>query len=62
MYRQGGTMAGIFTDLFRNNPIDRIFRFLDETGSVVDNLQLMTSLPVKPFVEALWKIKVHRRL
>ena len=62
MYRQGGMMAGYLHGLVPQQPHRPDFRFLDETGSLLDNLRLMTSLPVKPFVEALWKIKVKRRL
>lgn len=62
MYRRGGDLKGIFTELFQHNPIERIFGFLDETGSALDNARLMLSLPVIPFIQALWKIKIARKI
>jgi lycopene beta-cyclase len=52
MDREGGRMAGIFTDMFRRNPIDRIFRFLDETAGLPEDLRLMATLPWPPFIRA----------
>jgi lycopene beta-cyclase len=62
MYRRGDEMKGIFQALFRKNPIDRIFRFLDETGSIVDNSKLMISLPALTFLHAMWKIMVMKEI
>lgn len=50
--RHGGRMSAIFTDLFRKNPVDRLFRFLDEAGSLRENLQVMASVPPGPFLRA----------
>lgn len=62
MDRQGHRMKGIFTDLFRHNPIDRLFRFLDERGSVWENVLIMTSVPPGPFLRAWLRLKVLRRV
>lgn len=58
MYRRGDLMQSIFTDLFRNNPIDRLFRFLDEESSWLDDLLVKSSLNPIPFLQALIKIKL----
>lgn len=54
MQRHGDRIKPIFTDLFRNNPIDRVLRFLDEAGSPAENALLMASLPPRLFLEAMW--------
>ena len=53
MYRRGDQMKSTFTALFENNPIERVFRFLDETTSPQENLALMASLPPGRFLDAL---------
>lgn len=62
LFRQAHLGRPIFEQLFKNNPIDRIFRFLDETGGWFDNLKLLTSLPPLPFIRSLIKIKLLRKL
>ncbi len=62
LYRHGELSKPIFTALFRNNPIDRIFRFLDETGSWRENLLLTTSLQPWPFIRAVVKLALLRRV
>lgn len=58
LYRHGELGAPIFTDLFHHNPIQRLFRFLDETGNLWENLQLFTTVPAWPFMRALLKLKL----
>lgn len=53
MHRHGDQMESIFTTLFENNPIERVFRFLDETTPPLENLALMASMPPGRFLEAL---------
>lgn len=53
MSRRGAHMKDLFVQLFENNPIERVFRFLDETASPAENLALMASLPSGPFLQAL---------
>ena len=62
MYRQGHLMDRIFTNLFRNNSIHHIFRFLDETASFPENLRLLASLPPTPFIKALIRLKLLRKV
>ena len=53
MARHGARIKSIFTALFKNNPVQRIFRFLDEQTSLVEILSLMASLPSPLFIQAL---------
>ena len=62
MYRHGEELKPIFTSLIKNNPLDRVFRFLDETASPWDTLMLMASLPSWRFLQALFRLKVLRRI
>ncbi len=52
----------IFTLMFRNNPIQRIFRFLDETATLNEELRFIASLPPRRFWQALFRLKVLRRV
>ncbi len=52
----------IFTLMFRNNPIQRIFRFLDETASLTEEARFIASLPPERFLQALFRLKVLRRI
>jgi Brp/Blh family beta-carotene 15,15'-monooxygenase len=42
----------IFTALFQNNTIQRIFSFLDEKSSVAEEVKIFASLPIVPFLKA----------
>ncbi|MDQ6815363.1 MAG: lycopene cyclase family protein [Bacteroidota bacterium] len=42
----------IFSDLFGKNPIERVFRFLDNESNIRDEISLMATLPKKVFVKA----------
>ncbi len=59
MTRHGEQIKPIFTALFKNNPIKRVFRFLDEQGNLAENLRLIASLPPLIFLKTLleWKIQ-----
>ncbi len=52
----------IFTLMFRNNPIQRIFRFLDETTSLNEEVRFIASLPPWRFLQALFRLKALRRI
>ena len=52
----------IFTLMFRNNPIQRIFRFLDETVPFHEEVRFIASLPPWRFLQALFRLKVLRRI
>jgi lycopene beta-cyclase len=58
MLSNGAACEEIFTDMFRRNPIQRIFRFLDEKGGLWDNLGVITSVPSRPFLQAFFRLKV----
>jgi lycopene beta-cyclase len=62
LYRRGGLGAGVFTALFQHNPIQRIFRFLDEESSWWDDLQILASVPPGPFVAAWARLKLLRKV
>ncbi len=47
--------ARIFTLLFSRNPIQRIFRFLDNETKLAQELILLNTLPQWPFMKAGWK-------
>jgi lycopene beta-cyclase len=52
----------IFTTMFRHNPIQRIFRFLDETATLREEVRFIASLPPWRFLQALFRLKVQRRV
>jgi lycopene beta-cyclase len=52
----------IFTLMFRHNPVQRIFRFLDETISFTEEARFIASLPPWRFLQALFRLKVLRRV
>ena len=43
----------IFTRLFYKRPILTIFSFLDEKSSLLEEIKIFMSLPIKPFIKAL---------
>ena len=43
--------------LFSRNPIERLFRFLDEEGNLAENLLLMATVPWLPFLRAYVALK-----
>jgi lycopene beta-cyclase len=58
MRRHGDQIKPIFTALFKNNPIGRVLRFLDEEASAVENSQLIASLPPKLFLRAMLRMRL----
>jgi lycopene beta-cyclase len=52
----------IFTLMFKNNPIQRIFRFLDETATLSEEVSFIATLPPWRFLQALFRLKVLRRV
>lgn len=55
--------ATIFTAIFSKNPPDRIFRFLNNESSLLDDLHIMSSVPMRIFLPAAIKalLGVKRR-
>lgn len=62
IYRHGGRCAEVFTDMFRNNPIERIFAFLDEEATFGEDVRLMVRLPIALFAGAAFKTQILRRI
>jgi lycopene beta-cyclase len=56
MQRRGETTRDIFRELFERNPLERIFRFLDETTSWADNLRVMNSVAPGPFMQSIAQV------
>lgn len=54
LYRKNQLGAPIFGEMFKNNPTDLIFRFLDEETTFKEELQIIWSLPKKEFVKAVF--------
>lgn len=44
----------IFYNLFQNNTMDEVFRFLNEDTSLWEDLKIMSTLPYRPFLKAVW--------
>ncbi len=44
--------AAVFSDLFARNPTSRIFRFLDNESTLSEDISLISTLPVWPFMKA----------
>ncbi len=53
-----GALQGdaVFTQLFRGNPVTRIFRFLDNRTNLLEDLLLVGSLPSMPFLRAALRV------
>jgi lycopene beta-cyclase len=49
-----GSLPGknVFTDLFKKNPVEKVFKFLDNETSVSEELKIISSLPTLPFLKA----------
>ncbi|WP_073280910.1 lycopene cyclase family protein [Hymenobacter psychrotolerans] len=56
MRRRGEITRDIFSDLFRRNPVERIFDFLDERTTWVENFQIMNSVSPWPFLRSIWHV------
>ena len=56
MQRRGELVRDIFRQLFERNPVQRIFRFLDEETSWTENLQIMNSVQPWPFVRSIAQV------
>ena len=56
MQRRGERTRDIFSQLFERNPVERIFRFLDEKTSWPDNLRIMNSVSAGPFFRSIGQV------
>lgn len=57
MQNQGDQIKPVFTELFKNNPVERILRFLDEEAPAAEILALMASLPPGLFLRTVARSK-----
>ncbi len=55
LYKKNEMGSTLFSAMFRHNPIDRIFRFLDGESSLKEDLQIIWSLPKKEFLRAFFR-------
>jgi lycopene beta-cyclase len=62
MQRNGGEIKSIITAMFKNNPIERVFGFLDEKASPAENLLLIASLPPRLFLQAMFHLRFSPKL
>lgn len=62
LFRRGERGKEVFTALFTRNPVSRIFRFLDEVGTVRENLLLMATVPWFLFIRAWFAIRFSKRV
>lgn len=44
----------IFTDMYHKNPVQQIFKFLDEETTITEEIQIMNSFQKAPFLKSLW--------
>lgn len=58
LYRRGDLSEQVFSRLFVNNPVQRVFRFLDEEASIGETIALMASVPWGPFIRAWIRTKL----
>ncbi len=47
----------VFNQLFENNSVDELFRFLGEETTYGQDLKIMSSVPYMPFLRAIWKTR-----
>jgi lycopene beta-cyclase len=61
MHREGWKIAEIFSAMFKNNPIERNLRFLDERTAFWEDLLIMASVPPMPFLESIRNLFFSRK-
>lgn len=59
--KRNDTAPALFTEMYRKNPVIRIFRFLDNQSSVLDDLRIITSFNPIPFLKAIWRSSRSKR-
>jgi lycopene beta-cyclase len=62
MDEHGDRVESIFARMFRANSVERIFHFLDETSTPVENLGLISSLAQPLFIKVLFEVLVSRKM
>jgi lycopene beta-cyclase len=59
--RRPAAVEQLLGTMFAHNPIGRVLRFLDENGSIGENLQLIATMPALLFLSILVRSKALRR-
>ena len=62
MDEHGDQVESIFARMFRTNSVERIFRFLDEMSTPVDNLGLISSLAQPLLIKLLMEVLIFKKL
>ncbi|TAH18406.1 MAG: Lycopene cyclase [Cytophagales bacterium] len=62
MNRKGESIKEIFTELFKNNPIERVLSFLNESTNIYTDFLLMSSVPPMPFLKSIKNVFLSRKL
>lgn len=62
MDEHGDQVESIFARMFKANSVERIFRFLDEMSTPVDNLGLIASLARPLFIKVLFEVLISKKL
>jgi lycopene beta-cyclase len=62
MTHDGERIEPIFSALFKRNPVERIFRFLDEDASLGENVLMIPFLPPQLLLQALLRLDSLRRV
>lgn len=52
-----GDARKVFAELFKNNTLDEVFRFLGEETNFRQDLNIMYSVPWWPFLRAIWQTR-----
>jgi len=49
----------LFTNMYHRNPIQKIFRFLDESSTIKEDFDIIRSFPPVPFLKAVWRLAMR---
>ncbi len=55
---RGELSEKVFSDLFQNNPIERLLSFLDEESNLLSEIRVMSSVAPIPFIRAFIDLKM----
>lgn len=53
MKKHNGSIPAIFHQLYSKNPLGRMFRFLDGTSTIMEDIKVISTPPKMPFIKAL---------
>ena len=55
LYQNNHLGRKLFTEMFKNNPPELIFKFLDEKSNFIDELKIMSSFSTSIFIKTILK-------